>query len=136
MIRRCSLGGCDTVLSRYNKDDRCSLHPHWERTVPLVQAKVVTPSTFGEPRRLEARDFAATIASAFGYSYLELIAPGRWPELVMLRARIAHHLRRRAFSLPEIGCILGRRHSTVINMLRMDVGAESYCENFSVDEAA
>lgn len=126
-MRRCAHLGCETILSRYNDEDRCWLHPAPEpqsTPKPAPAWPLGLAPAMSRPASLDGIDpvdFAGTIASVYGYSYDELTAPGRRPPLVALRAVLAHYLRRRGFSLPAIGRVLGRDHSTVINMLRMPI---------------
>jgi hypothetical protein len=37
--RRCSYPGCSTVMSRYNRGDRCYPHARWE--VPRLRGKSI-----------------------------------------------------------------------------------------------
>lgn len=70
----------------------------------------------GRPE-LEAQ--AERIAGAAGVSLQVLRGASRRRELVDLRRLVAHHLQSRGCSLPAIGRLLHRDHSSVVNLLRV-----------------
>ncbi|HEY7202437.1 MAG TPA: hypothetical protein VIC57_19615 [Candidatus Dormibacteraeota bacterium] len=61
---------------------------------------------------------AERIALSAGLSLQVLRGPGRTRELVRVRRLIANHLKSRGCSLPAIGELLNRDHSSVVNLLR------------------
>ena len=67
------------------------------------------------------------IVAAAGMTMADLRAPSRKRELVEVRRIVAAYLRRRGCSLPEIGRVLNRDHSTVLYLPRTTVRTEARC---------
>lgn len=68
------------------------------------------------------RSYVCSRAREYDVDPTELLGTRKTAHLVRLRADIAKELRRRGFSLPEIGRALNRHHSTVINLLMLAEG--------------
>lgn len=56
-------------------------------------------------------------AREFGLSRYELLGPKRFASLIGPRQALARRLRGRRYSLPEIGRIINRHHTTVWSLL-------------------
>ena len=68
------------------------------------------------------------IASAAGVTVDQVRGSSRTHELVEVRRIIAAYLRRRGCSLPEIGRLLDRDHTSVMNLLRVPAKAAGLYE--------
>ena len=69
-------------------------------------------------RRLRFTVAVEQITSAAGVTVEQMQGRGKDRELVEVRRIVAAYLRRRGCSLPEIGRVLNRDHTSVLNMLR------------------
>lgn len=63
-------------------------------------------------------DIIKKICKKHGVSYIEVLKRGRRKKIVDARFEIARELKKLGYSTPEIGVILRRDHSTVLNMLK------------------
>lgn len=93
-----------------------------------VQTKV-TPPTEGNAdadlaaaieaaRRLRYASEVEQIVAAAGITVEQMRGRGKGRELVGVRRIVAAYLRRRGCSLPEIGRVVNRDHTTVLSLLR------------------
>jgi len=63
-------------------------------------------------------DIVDRVSGDYGVPKEIILSPRRQKEFVDLRCIIAYVLRKREYSLPEIGRVLNRDHTTVINLLK------------------
>jgi len=70
---------------------------------------------------------AEEIVAAAGMTMADLRAPSRKREIVEVRRIVAIYLRQRGCSLPEIGRVLSRDHSTVLHLLWTTPRTETRC---------
>ena len=69
-------------------------------------------------RRLRFTTEVEQIVRAAGVTVEQMRGRGKGRELVEVRRIVAAYLRRRGCSLPEIGRVLNRDHTSVLNLLR------------------
>jgi len=69
-------------------------------------------------RRLRFVSEVEQITAAAGVTVEQVRGRGKGRELVEVRRIVAAYLRRRGCSLPEIGRVLNRDHTSVLNLLR------------------
>lgn len=68
-----------------------------------------------------ARQILREVAIEHRLNRDEILGRLRWPEFVAARIDVAHRLRERGYSMPRIGAVLGRHHSTIIYYFKRDV---------------
>src|SRR5258708_18370154 len=111
---------------------------------PAVGAQAATPPSTGRPavapfvtgtadadlaaavaaaRRLRFTVEVEQIAAAAGVTVEQVRGRGKGRELVEVRRIVAAYLRRRGCSLPEIGRVLNRDHTSVLHLLRVPARA-------------
>jgi chromosomal replication initiation ATPase DnaA len=78
-------------------------------------------------RRVPVAAEVEEIVAAAGMTMADLRAPSRKREMMEVRRIVAAYLRRRGCSLPEIGRVLNRDHSTVLHLLRTTPRTETRC---------
>lgn len=98
--KRCDV--CDTVLTRKNRSGRCAEH---RRKLRAAHPNDVV------------RQMIAKVAHVLGVTEGDILGQGHQRRLVEARSVIALALRRRGYSLPQIGHRLGREHTSIGNIL-------------------
>lgn len=84
----------------------------WQEEAAAIVAKR------NEVRAREADALVAKVAAKHGISVTLLLSPCRIPEVVAARREVAEQLYARNVSLTDIGLVLNRDHTTVINLIR------------------
>lgn len=80
----------------------CSCHPR-----PAREGMIAT----------SPRSYALARARELGVDGYVLLGRGRWASIVKVRTTIARELRAAGYSLPEIGRVLNRHHTSIMNLL-------------------
>lgn len=98
------------------------LPPKDKPAVPVAAVSVTGPlpaALNGKNRR--ARLLAADIAEARGLRFRDIVGPARFKEIVAARMEACFEIARQVpeISLKQIGKIVGKDHTTVINALRV-----------------
>jgi chromosomal replication initiation ATPase DnaA len=75
-----------------------------------------------DERTMFALDVLAQEATRGGYTS-EKVRSSRAAELVAVRQRVIHRLRVAGYSLPEIGRVINRDHTTVLHHLEKEAAA-------------
>jgi hypothetical protein len=99
-VKRCEM--CDTLLSRKNRSGRCMDHRG-----PLREAK---------PNAI-VREMLGKTAPLFKVAVQDILSQARKPDALHARCVVAVALRRRGYSLPQIGQRLGRDHSSIKHLI-------------------
>jgi hypothetical protein len=86
--------------------------------VKVVEAEPKVIKLGVPPVSDDARHFISSVLVAHRMVWRELIQPDRRPEMVRIRAEIYEFLSNRGWSLPQIGNLFKRDHTTVLHSLR------------------
>jgi chromosomal replication initiator protein len=78
------------------------------------------------PKEKNLADIAA-IAEPYYYTVEDILGPSRFKRLVYVRRLCVSMLRQKGYSTTEIGRIMNRDHSTIVNSLKSGVKYEPTC---------
>jgi hypothetical protein len=107
----------------------CRAHAHEierrQRAMAAARRDLRSLAAVAAARGVHVAAEVEEIVTAGGMTMADLRAPSRKRELVEVRRIVAIYLRQRGCSLPEIGRVLNRDHSTVLHLLRTTVRTET-----------
>jgi len=87
----------------------------------------------GRGRRLRFTAEGRADVAAAGVTVEQMRGRGKGPRVVEVRRIVAAYLRRRGCSLPEIGRVLNRDHTSVLYLLRAPASVAGLCEEWRRD---